>query len=192
MQFAVCVVLEHDQILYPAGTQERRHQCTRPPTQPIFESQSVCEPMVSRTTVFGALALFCLLRYLRVRARKSARVSFHSIPRQCVVTGAGSGIGRATTKRLLGLGHSVIGLDVNDAALAALAAEEATAVSTGRLSVRRLDVTDANQWREFYKSLADAGVAVHAHLNIAGVLAASKAYEFTPSLVRSTCCLRVY
>ena len=58
-----------------------------------------------------------------------------------VVTGAGSGIGRATAQRLAGLGAKVHAVDVDEAAAHALANE--IAGSGGRAVAHRVDVADA-------------------------------------------------
>jgi NAD(P)-dependent dehydrogenase (short-subunit alcohol dehydrogenase family) len=63
-----------------------------------------------------------------------------------VVTGAASGIGRATAKALADSGATVTLLDVNDE-LGASAAEEAGGTYT------HLDVSDPDAWREFYGTL---------------------------------------
>ena len=63
-----------------------------------------------------------------------------------VVTGAASGIGRATAKALADAGATVWLLDVNDE-LGPSAAEEAGGTYT------HLDVSDPSAWREFYGTL---------------------------------------
>lgn len=57
--------------------------------------------------------------------------------RTAVVTGVGSGIGRATAERLLAEGARVIGLDRNDAAFADW--------NDPKLDLRIVDITDADQ-----------------------------------------------
>lgn len=66
--------------------------------------------------------------------------------KQAVVTGAASGIGRATAKALADAGATVTLLDVNDE-LGASAAEAAGGTYT------HLDVSDPDAWREFYGTL---------------------------------------
>lgn len=62
--------------------------------------------------------------------------------KRALVTAAGQGIGRATALRFASEGADVLATDINEAALAGLAADAERA--GGRLTTRRLDVTDAN------------------------------------------------
>ncbi|CAI8695448.1 SDR family oxidoreductase [Burkholderia pyrrocinia] len=62
--------------------------------------------------------------------------------KRALVTAAGQGIGRATALRFASEGADVLATDINEAALARLAADAERA--GGRLTTRRLDVTDAN------------------------------------------------
>ncbi|AKM03242.1 SDR family oxidoreductase [Burkholderia pyrrocinia] len=61
--------------------------------------------------------------------------------KRALVTAAGQGIGRATALRFASEGADVLATDINEAALAQLAADAERA--GGRLTTRRLDVTDA-------------------------------------------------
>lgn len=61
--------------------------------------------------------------------------------KRALVTAAGQGIGRATALRFASEGADVLATDINEAALARLAADAERA--GGRLTTRRLDVTDA-------------------------------------------------
>jgi 2-keto-3-deoxy-L-fuconate dehydrogenase len=61
--------------------------------------------------------------------------------KRALVTAAGQGIGRATALRFASEGADVLATDINEAALAQLAADAERA--GGRLATRRLDVTDA-------------------------------------------------
>ena len=62
--------------------------------------------------------------------------------KHALVTAAGQGIGRATALRFASEGADVLATDINEAALAQLAADAERA--GGRLATRRLDVTDAH------------------------------------------------
>ncbi|MBR8221854.1 SDR family oxidoreductase [Burkholderia ambifaria] len=61
--------------------------------------------------------------------------------KRALVTAAGQGIGRATALRFASEGADVLATDINEAALAQLAADAER--GGGRLATRRLDVTDA-------------------------------------------------
>ncbi|WP_063552675.1 SDR family oxidoreductase [Burkholderia territorii] len=61
--------------------------------------------------------------------------------KRALVTAAGQGIGRATALRFASEGADVLATDINEAALAQLAADAERA--GGTLATRRLDVTDA-------------------------------------------------
>ncbi|KVL04826.1 SDR family oxidoreductase [Burkholderia territorii] len=61
--------------------------------------------------------------------------------KRALVTAAGQGIGRATALRFASEGADVLATDINEAALAQLAADADRA--DGALATRRLDVTDA-------------------------------------------------
>lgn len=92
------------------------------------------------------------LRLLPGRNRKAARR-----PRLVVITGAGSGIGRATAERYGRTGARIIVSDIDlDAAEVTAAAIRAVG---GRAEARRLDVTDVAAFEQFAESVrADHGV----------------------------------
>lgn len=87
-----------------------------------------------------------------------------------LVTGAASGLGRATALRLANEGASVVALDRDEARLAPLA----DSIPVDRLLTRAVDVADAAQ----VQAAVDAAVArfgaLHVAVNCAGVADASK------------------
>jgi NAD(P)-dependent dehydrogenase (short-subunit alcohol dehydrogenase family) len=82
--------------------------------------------------------------------------------RIAVITGAGSGIGLASTRRLAAEGATVVAVDVDETA-GKRAAEE-----VGGLFVHA-DVTDEDAVREMYQQVVDAYGAVHVAFNNAGI-----------------------
>jgi NAD(P)-dependent dehydrogenase (short-subunit alcohol dehydrogenase family) len=82
--------------------------------------------------------------------------------RIAVITGAGSGIGLASTRRLAAEGATVVAVDVDEAA-GKRAAEEA-----GGLFVHA-DVTDEDAVREMYQQVVEAYGVVHVAFNNAGI-----------------------
>ncbi|WP_425228455.1 SDR family NAD(P)-dependent oxidoreductase [Sphingomonas sp.] len=82
--------------------------------------------------------------------------------KRAVVTGAASGIGRATALRLAAEGATVLIGDIDDAGGAAVAAE-----SDGRISFRHADVTDAAQIAALMNAAA-AGGGIDLVVNNAG------------------------
>src|SRR5580692_12946092 len=82
--------------------------------------------------------------------------------RIAVITGAGSGIGLASARRLAAEGATVVAVDVDEAA-GKRAADEA-----GGLFVHA-DVTDPDAVREMYQQVVDAYGAVHIAFNNAGI-----------------------
>jgi NAD(P)-dependent dehydrogenase (short-subunit alcohol dehydrogenase family) len=82
-----------------------------------------------------------------------------------IVTGAGSGIGRATAVRLAGEGASVIGCDVAEAGLEAT--REAVEATGGTIQVLRADVTAPD---DVAAVLAAAGGQIDILANVAGIM----------------------
>src|SRR5699024_8773958 len=84
-----------------------------------------------------------------------------------VVTGAGNGIGREVTLRLLAEGASVAGVDMNEEGLETT---RRLAGAGSRFTSHTLDITD----REATEALPDAVIAAHGQVdgvaNIAGVI----------------------
>jgi len=89
-----------------------------------------------------------------------------------VVTGAGSGLGRAIALDLAGRGYMVQATDVNADAAAATAAD----LGAGG-SFAELDVTDAEACRVAATAAATRGGSLDLWVNNAGVLSAGKSWE---------------
>jgi NAD(P)-dependent dehydrogenase (short-subunit alcohol dehydrogenase family) len=85
-----------------------------------------------------------------------------------LVTGAGSGIGRATAERLAAGGAAVLCADVIEQAVR----QTAEAIGPAASPVR-LDVTDEASWEAVLRRLADAGGRLDILVNCAGVSAAA-------------------
>jgi NAD(P)-dependent dehydrogenase (short-subunit alcohol dehydrogenase family) len=100
-------------------------------------------------------------------------------PELVVVTGAGSGIGRATAIRFGRMGAHVVVSDIDLDAAAATAAM--IKGSGGRASAARLDVTDPHDWESFARDvLAEHGFA-DVLVNNAGMLVSGAFLELTPA-----------
>ncbi|MGV0737038.1 SDR family NAD(P)-dependent oxidoreductase [Mycobacterium syngnathidarum] len=100
-------------------------------------------------------------------------------PELVVVTGAGSGIGRATAVRFAKLGAHVVVSDIDPDAAAAT-----TAMIRGnghRASAERLDVTSPDDWEAFARTvLADHGFA-DVLVNNAGLVVGGPFLELSPA-----------
>lgn len=83
--------------------------------------------------------------------------------RTIIVTGAGSGIGRAVASRIVREGGRVIGVDVNEVGLATVANE----LATDRLNTVTADITKAE---DISRVLAAAGGVIDGLANIAGIV----------------------
>ncbi|RMG96279.1 MAG: SDR family oxidoreductase [Deltaproteobacteria bacterium] len=102
-----------------------------------------------------------------------------SPPRIALVTGAASGIGRATVLRLIGRGDRVVAADIDRAGLDGLANHVGPAV----VEPAHLDVRDARAWDELVNRIvADHGrldVLVHA----AGILSPTAGHRLDPETI---------
>jgi NAD(P)-dependent dehydrogenase (short-subunit alcohol dehydrogenase family) len=85
--------------------------------------------------------------------------------RTYIVTGAGSGIGRATAARLLDDGARVLGADITDAAAVPSGSEDAS----DRWLFTTADVTDERSVQAMVQMAVDAGGALDGLVNAAGV-----------------------
>lgn len=91
-------------------------------------------------------------------------------PRLAVVTGAGSGIGRAIARRLAGDGAEVIVADINEPT-----AQQTVALiegAGGRAYAYRLDVSDPKAWEAFAAGVRDDHGVPDVLVNNAGILIA--------------------
>jgi NAD(P)-dependent dehydrogenase (short-subunit alcohol dehydrogenase family) len=97
--------------------------------------------------------------------------------RAALVTGAASGIGRATALRLAGEGAAVLAVDVNTAPLGTLA-HEAEGLS-GSVGVGACDVSSEEDVRAAVGQALDALGRLDVVANVAGVLSFSHTHELT-------------
>jgi NAD(P)-dependent dehydrogenase (short-subunit alcohol dehydrogenase family) len=94
--------------------------------------------------------------------------------RVAVVTGAGSGIGRATSRLLAERGAELALADVDEAGLA----ETARLIGDGRrVTTHRVDVSDADRVRRFAQEVQSECGRVHVVVNNAGVSVAASFEE---------------
>lgn len=100
--------------------------------------------------------------------------------RSALVTGAGSGIGRATVEHLLSEGWHVLAADLNQQALASLASEQ----GSGQLSTAVVDITDPAAVADLARGGASGTPPLKALVNSAGIGAVVPLQETTPELMR--------
>jgi NAD(P)-dependent dehydrogenase (short-subunit alcohol dehydrogenase family) len=90
-----------------------------------------------------------------------------------LVTGAASGLGRATAQRLARQGAAVVALDRDEARLAPLA----ESIADERLLTRAVDVADAAQVQAAVDAALERFGALHVAVNCAGVADAAKTVD---------------
>ncbi|MGP3916296.1 SDR family NAD(P)-dependent oxidoreductase [Nonomuraea sp. 10N515B] len=95
------------------------------------------------------------------------------IDRRIVITGAGSGIGRATALRLLAEGARVVATDVSEEGLA----ETASLAATDRLTVATVDVADEASVEGVVRTAAADLGGLDALVNAAGILRGAHTHE---------------
>jgi len=98
-----------------------------------------------------------------------------------VVTGAGSGIGRAIAARFSADGHAVIGVDVDEGGLSGTAA-----VCGESMSAAVCDIRDEQQVSDLFADLDRRGFEVTILVNNAGIGAAATLVETSTDLWRAT------
>lgn len=104
--------------------------------------------------------------------------------RRVLITGAGSGIGRATVHRILAEGGRVHAVDVSAAGLAGTAEQAAADGAADRLTTAVLDISDEGAVRAGVAGAVDAlgGDAIDVLVNAAGILRSEHTHKTTLDL----------
>ncbi|MFD6230717.1 SDR family NAD(P)-dependent oxidoreductase [Streptomyces sp. NPDC060232] len=102
--------------------------------------------------------------------------------RRVLITGGGSGIGRATVHRLLAEGGRVHAVDVSEAGLKATAEHAAAAGHGDRLTTALLDISDENAAREGVAAATRALGGIDVLVNAAGILRSAHTHQTTLDL----------
>ncbi|MFC9818758.1 SDR family NAD(P)-dependent oxidoreductase [Streptomyces erythrochromogenes] len=102
--------------------------------------------------------------------------------RRVLITGGGSGIGRATVHRLLAEGGRVHAVDVSEAGLKATAEHAAAAGHGDRLTTALLDISDENAVREGVVAATRALGGIDVLVNAAGILRSAHTHLTTLEL----------
>ncbi|MGW5223974.1 SDR family NAD(P)-dependent oxidoreductase [Nocardia niigatensis] len=97
--------------------------------------------------------------------------------RRVVITGAGSGIGRATVHRILAEGGQVVGADVNEAGLAETAKQAAENGNGDRLTTVVVDISDEESVKAGVAAAVEALGGIDALINAAGILRSAHTHE---------------
>jgi NAD(P)-dependent dehydrogenase (short-subunit alcohol dehydrogenase family) len=90
-----------------------------------------------------------------------------------LVTGAASGIGKATVTRLLSEGAEVMALDINDALLKELKNE----LNNKLLSTYILDIANVAEIEQFFREFTKEAKTLNALINVAGILRMENSHE---------------
>lgn len=101
-------------------------------------------------------------------------VGLTMVDRYTIVTGAASGIGRATSLRLVQEGHEVLGLDIDSTGLA-----ETAAACQGPMTVATVDLADRAQIESIFTRLVAQRGAPGVLVNNAGIGVAATLLETT-------------
>ncbi len=97
--------------------------------------------------------------------------------RRVVITGAGSGIGRATVHRILSEGGTVVGADVSEAGLAETAKQAAEKGYADRLTTTVIDISDEDSVRAGVGKAIETLGGLDALVNAAGILRSAHTHE---------------
>lgn len=97
--------------------------------------------------------------------------------RRVVVTGAGSGIGRATVHRILAEGGLVVGADVNEAGLAETAKQAAENGNGDRLTTLVVDISNEESVQAGVAAATETLGGIDALINAAGILRSAHTHE---------------
>jgi len=110
---------------------------------------------------------------------ESVRLTFDLTGRTAIVTGAGSGIGRATAEVLSGAGATVYCADVREGAVL----ETAAAINAGGGSAlgRSVDVSEAAEMTELVTEAVDTHGRLDVMCNIAGMMVDDSILDLTES-----------
>ncbi|MEW2140709.1 SDR family oxidoreductase [Streptomyces sp. NPDC005409] len=102
--------------------------------------------------------------------------------RRVLITGGGSGIGRATVHRILAEGGRVHAVDVSEAGLQATADQAAAADHAERLTTALLDISDESAVREGVAAAVAALGGIDVLVNAAGILRSAHTHRTTLDL----------
>ncbi|AHH16131.1 oxidoreductase, SDR family [Nocardia nova SH22a] len=97
--------------------------------------------------------------------------------RRVLITGAGSGIGRATVHRILSEGGTVVGADVSEAGLAETSKQAAEKGYADRLTTAVIDISDEDSVRAGVGSALETLGGLDALVNAAGILRSAHTHE---------------
>lgn len=97
--------------------------------------------------------------------------------RRVLITGAGSGIGRATVYRILSEGGTVVAADVSEAGLAETAKQAAEKGSADRLTTVTIDISDESSVQAGVAKAVETLGGLDALVNAAGILRSAHTHE---------------
>ncbi|MBF6148960.1 MULTISPECIES: SDR family NAD(P)-dependent oxidoreductase [Nocardia] len=97
--------------------------------------------------------------------------------RRVLITGGGSGIGRATVHRILSEGGTVVAADVNEAGLAETAKQAAEKGSADRLTTVTIDISDESSVQAGVAKAVETLGGLDALVNAAGILRSAHTHE---------------
>ncbi|WP_067574369.1 SDR family NAD(P)-dependent oxidoreductase [Nocardia acidivorans] len=97
--------------------------------------------------------------------------------RRVLITGAGSGIGRATVHRVLAEGGQVVAADINEAGLAETVKQAAEQGNAERLSAVTIDIGNEDSVRAGVATALETLGGLDALINAAGILRSAHTHE---------------